>query len=185
MSEIAEALRLHVSSGQKIQLERGAFDHSHWNGYPLAVNHRFVLVRTLDDFDFDGFAVLRVEDLTAVYAGDPENFFDQVLRAEGLLESLPPAPELRLDSWQTVLEDVRRLSGYAIVECEAHVDPEFYLGRLIEISAEHVALRYINVAGLIEEDLTHVPLEDITMVRFDERYIRYFAKYAKDERVTH
>lgn len=185
MSEIAEALRQHISSGQKVQIDRGAFDHPHWNGYPLAASDRLVLVRTLDDFDLDGFAVLRMEDLTAVRSGEPERFFDHVLRAEGLLDAVPPAPSIRLDGWQSVLEDVLRGPGHAIIECEGLEDPEFYLGRLVDVDAERVALRYITVTGLVEEEITHVPLEDITLVRFDERYVRYFAKYAKDERALH
>jgi hypothetical protein len=185
VAAIAQELRPLVGAGVKVQIERAALGGSCWNGYPLAMTDDLVLMRTLDDFDLDGFAVLRLEDITRVRAGDAERFFDHVLRAEGLLDALPTPPPIRLDALRSALEDVRRLHGHAILECEALDEPEFYLGELVSVDEGAVSLRYITVTGVVESATTEVPLEDITIVRFDERYIRYFAKYARDERLFH
>lgn len=185
VSDVVAALRRHLRAGHKVRLTRGRLGDEYWSGYPLDMSEDYVLMRTLDDFNPDGFAVLRIEDLTEVRCGDAERFFDFVLQAEGLLKDLPKPPPIRLDSWQSILEDILRYRQYAILECEALEEPEFYLGKLVDVTPLKVSLHYINIKGIMEDAITEVPLEDLTIVRFDEKYIQYFSRYARGESALH
>ncbi len=178
---IAEALHRAVERGEKVQIERLGLENEHWNGFPLVANDDFVLMRSLHDFTLDGFAVLRVRDITAVRSADTERFFERVLRAEGLLDDLTPPRPVLLRSWRSVLESVRAHYRYAILECEAVDSGDFVLGEVVSVDDDAVSLRYIQVNGTRERELTRVALHDLTLVRFDERYVNYFGKYSVSE----
>lgn len=179
---ILEVLDRAIERRQKVQLERITGGRTtYWNGFPIERTADFVMVRTLDDFRLDGFAVLRLGDVVAARSGDPERFFERVLRSEGLLERMPSPGPIRLDNWVNIVEDVGARHKNAIVECEALDQPEFYLGELVDVDHDALRLLYIHVNGTKEVEPTRVPLDDVTLVRFCERYLELFAKYAVPE----
>ncbi len=178
---VAEALHRAIERGENVQIERAGMQHEHWNGFPLVVSDDLVLVRTLHDFTPDGFAVLRLRDVTGVTSGDAERFFERVLRAEGMLDGLPAPRPVLLRSWRSVLESVRAHYRHAILECERVDEDDFVLGELTGVDDEAASVRYIQVDGTRERDATRVPLDELTLVRFDEQYINLFGKYALAE----
>ncbi len=176
---IAEALHRAVERGEKVQIERGGLENEYWNGFPLVVSDDFVLMRTLHDFALDGFAVLRLRDVTAVRSSDTERFFERVLRAEGMLDKVAAPRPVLMRSWRSVLESVRAHYRYAILECER--EGEFLLGELVSVDDESVSLHYLQVNGTRERALTRVSLDELTLVRFDEQYVNLFGKYSVAE----
>lgn len=179
---ILEVVDRAIERRHKVQLERLTFGRTtYWNGFPIERTADFVMLRTLDDFRLDGFAVLKLADVVAARSGDPERFFERVLRAEGLFERLPSPGTIRLESWGSIVEDVIARHTNAIVECEALEQPEFHLGQLIDVDHEALRLLYIHVNGTKEVEPTRILLDDVTLVRFGERYIELFAKYCVPE----
>ena len=83
-----------------------------------------------------------------------------------------------LRSWRSVLEAVRLHYRYAIIECERPDGADFFLGELAGVEGDEATLHYIQVNGTREGALTRVPLDDITLLRFDERYVNLFGRYA-------
>ena len=173
---ISEALHHAVERGEKVQIERAGLENEFWNGFPLVVNDDFVLMRTLHDFALDGFAVLRVRDITSVRSSETERFFERVLRSEGMLDKLSAPRPVLLRSWRSVLESVRAHYRFAILECEREGD--FTLGEIVSVDDEAVSLHYIQVNGTRESSLTRVALDDLTLLRFDEQYVNLFGKYS-------
>lgn len=179
-----EILQNAIEKNQKVQVTREGLTHERWNGFPLVLSDDFMLGRTLDDFFLDGFAVLALKDITNVTSDDADRFFEQVLRAEGMLENLPQPRPVLLRSWSTVLESVRAHYRHAIIEGETLDEDEeslFILGEIARVDHDAAWVHYIRVNGLKETELTEVALEDVTIVRFDERYVRMFGKYATSE----
>jgi len=176
---IVAALQRAIDHGDNVQLERASAENPTWNGFPLALDGDLLLVRTLDDFFLDGFAVMRVRDLVEVRDGAAERFFHKALRAEGLLDALAPAPDVPLRSWRAVFDAVRARYRFAIVECERDDDAGFYLGELVaDDDRDSAALHYIQIDGTREGAVTRVPLDEVTLVRFDERYVNLFGRHA-------
>lgn len=178
---ITEALQRAIDRGENVQIVRSMVAHPTWNGFPLALGDELVLVRSLHEFAVNGFAVLRLQDITAVLSTDAERFFERVLRAEGALDEAPAAKAVPLRSWRSVLEAVRRHYRHAIIECERAEGGDFYLGELAGVEGDEATLHYIQVSGTRERQLTRVALDDITLVRFDERYVNLFGRYALGE----
>ena len=76
------------------------------------------------------------------------------------------------------LEAVRAHYRHAIIECERPEGSDFFLGELAGVEGDEATLHYIQVNGTREGALTRVPLDDITLLRFDERYVNLFGRYA-------
>ncbi len=175
---IVAALERAIDRGDNVQLARGFAGNPTWNGFPLALDGDLLLVRTLHDFDLDGFAVMRVRDLTEVRNGSAERFFRRVLHGEKSLEGLT-TPDLPLSSWRAVMAAVRAKHRFAIVECERGDGSGFFLGELVpDDDVDSVAMHYVHVDGTLEGAVTRVSLDDVTLVRFGERYLNLFGRYA-------
>lgn len=163
----------------KVQFERAtSAGTTFWNGVPLRVTDELVLVATLDQFRFDGFAVMRWDEVVEVHSGDNERFFERVLRTEGLLECFSHPGQVRLDTWLTVLEDVRARHRHLIIECEALPEPAFHIGELFDLTTNAAFVRYIHANGIKDATPTRIPLDDITMVRWGEHYVEMYGKYS-------
>lgn len=175
---IAEALHGAVERGEKVQITRAGMAHEVWNGFPLVVSDDYVLVRTLHEFALDGYAVMRLRDVTDVSSGEPERFFERVLRAEGLLDRVTAPRPVLLRSWRSVVESVRAHYRFAILECEASDENDFVLGEVASVDDEAASVHYIQVNGTREADVTRVALDELTLVRFDEQYVNFFGRYA-------
>ena len=178
---ITEALQRAIDRDENVQIARSMGPHPTWNGFPLALGDELVLVRSLHEFAVNGFAVMRLRDITAVLSTDAERFFERVLRAEGALDEAPAARMVPLRSWRSVLEAVRLHYRHAIIECEGPEGGAFYLGELAGVEGDEATLHYIQVNGTRERALTRVALDDVTLVRFDERYVNLFGRYALGE----
>lgn len=146
-----------------------------------AVGESLVLVQEVRDFHRRGFVVVRRADVVEVAEGEVERLFSQMIDAEGVRGELVTAPALDLDDWSSCLRDVRRASGAVVLECEALDPPAFYLGRLTAVTRESASMRYITVEGVLEREVMEVPLDDVTLVSFDDRYSRFFGRHAADE----
>ncbi len=182
LQAITDALQRAIDRDENVQIVRGALGtHPTWNGFPLALGDELVMVRSLHEFAVNGFAVLRLRDITAVLSTDAERFFERVLRAEGSLDEAPVARAVPLRSWRSVLEAARLHYRHAIIECERPEGGDFYLGELAGVDGDEATLHYIQVNGMKEKALTRVALDDITLVRFDERYVNLFGRYAHGE----
>ena len=89
--------------------------------------------------------------------------------------------EAEYDTLIAALEAVRAHYRHAIIECERAEGADFFLGELAGVEGDEATLHYIQVNGMRESGLTRVPLDDITLVRFDERYVNLFGRYALGE----
>ena len=181
--DVLEALEAAIERRELVQVTRAGLREEAWVGTPLAVSERLLLVRSLREFAFDGFAVMRLEDVTAVRAGEAEAFVARVLEAEGMLRALPSPKPLPLGSMRALLEGVRAHYRHAIVECEEADEERFYLGELGSVDGAVLELHYIQVNGTREREATRVPLDEVTLVRFAEQYVSLYGRYALAEGV--
>lgn len=150
-------------------------------GVVEAAGESLVLMQALQGFHRRGFVVLRRSDVTAVREGDAERLFGRIVAAEGVDGELRAAPSIDLDGWWGCLRDLRRMGFALTLECEALDPPAFYLGRLEGVTRESAALRFITVEGVLERAALTVPLDDVTLAGFDDRYSTFFGRHAVDE----
>ena len=144
------------------------------------VGESLALVQEIRDFHRRAFVVLRIADIVAVVDDDVERLFGQMIAAEGVLAELVEAPRLDLDHWFGCLRDLKRRYEALTLECEGAEPPAFYLGRLTAVTREAASMRYISVEGVLEREAVEIPLEDLTLACFDDRYSTFFGRHASE-----
>lgn len=171
----------HIGTSRKVLLERSTPSHPRISGYVLAVEQGLVLLHQFDDFEPDGYCVLREHDITSLRSGEHERHWDHMLESEGLLGGLSDPPRIDLSSLASAIQSIAAIERFLIIECEDDREPieDFYLGELVEIDAESVHLRSVDALGQWELNVAMVPVAEITQVQFNTAYLRRFVKYIR------
>jgi len=174
------SLAEHVGTGRMIRLDRGLSGEPSLHGYLLGLSPELGLMHCFDDFEPDGYTLFRLEDVLALERGAHEEHWDKMLRGENLLAGLHPAIRVDLTDITSALRSIHPSYGDVIVECEDESEEEgdFYLGRLLEVTRDHVALHYVDALGRWDEAPTLISIERITKIQFDTPYLRRFMRYA-------
>jgi hypothetical protein len=177
-----QALRRATQRKEAVRIARHGAAAPHVYGFPLAVGRSHVLVRDVDDFDVDGFTVLPLRDVADVRSSERERFLERVLRDEGQLRAVnAPRFALGLGDWSEVFSTLGRAGEIVIVECERPPDDIFCIGVVTGLAPDAVGIHQFDATAVWDPAPTVVPFEQITRVRFDERYIHVFARYVDDD----
>lgn len=126
--------------------------------------------------------ILRTSDVSEVQCSKTEVFQQQRLADEGVLSTVPFDFALDLDSWRTAIGGLLGAHSIFILESECLADPDFAIGRILELGDEQVSLKYFTGAGTWDEDPIQLNYSDITSCQVGTNYInvyqRYFARVA-------
>jgi hypothetical protein len=161
------------------KIRRDKIDHYVYHGFILGLSSELVLFQSCEEFTLDGYTVIRINDITSLRSNKYERFFTKMLKSEGTLDEVGIAHSLNLDSWQSLLQDLKKLNQNVIIECEVgdEEEDEFFIGKLIRVNRKSVSLLYFSALGKWDDEPTIIPFDEITKVRFDEKYINVFSKY--------
>lgn len=106
--------------------------------------------------------------------------FKRILKAEGVFNSdYGIKNKVRLNDWQTIFNDLKKHDYQIIVECEDLKEPLFVIGPIQKVNTNSVSIQYFDPTGLLDKKPTKVQFKDITLVKFDCRYINVFRKYLR------
>src|SRR5450432_3290777 len=101
-----------------VKLERRFPGELAMNGYPFAVSERLTIVQQFWDFHDEGWALIRLEDLTGVVRDERVEFMETILRRENLPPRNPPFT-VDLSSITAAIRSVQAARLPVIVECES------------------------------------------------------------------
>jgi hypothetical protein len=174
-------LRCHVGTRRKVRIERNTPSEPFLNGYVLAMDNGLILMHPFDDFEPDGYTVIRERDVVSVRSNEYERLWDRMLDGEGLLAGLDEAPGVDLSNMQAVIVSVAAQYRFVIIECEDEDEDEhiqvFYLGELVEVAGDVVHFRCLDALAKWDTEIAAIPVAEITKVQFDTPYVRRFTKY--------
>jgi hypothetical protein len=174
-----EQLRSFVSTRKKVRLTRCVPSEPLHNGFVVGVGRDWVLLQQFHDFYPEGYAALRVRDITDIRSGEYERHWERMLAGEGILDRLEVAHDVPLQDLPELLKALQQRGDNVIVECEdAEEDIEdFYIGRILSVVGDTLAFANFDALGHWDEAPHTIPLEEITKVEFDTPYVRTFSKY--------
>lgn len=149
-------------------------------GFPVAIGKELCIFARENDFQLDGYAALRLEDITLTEAVDDNGFMKKLLTGEKLYEKAT-APRLTgADSWKALLDGVQAsFGGWLTVESETEEEPAFAMGLISRLDSNFLYLRQVEPDGSFHQETTTVPLQDILTVTFGGRYVETYRKYCK------
>ena len=141
-------------------------------GVPVAVENELVVL--------DGYCALRTGDITEAEQMDDVPFLKKVMAGEKLYDAVK-APDFACRGWQELLEGIMaQYGGWAAVECEGNPEESLYfLGRLMKVDSRYLTMKRVDALGNWLSDPLVLPLDDVTLVSFGDRYLEIFRKYCK------
>jgi hypothetical protein len=181
MDPVLEQLRAAVARREFVRVAREAVTAERIHGFVLAASDALLLMQEFRDFTPEGWAVVRLRDVTGARSDANERFAERVLEGEGIRVSSPPST-LELDSWATVFASLLRGEWpLVLVEREdAGDDGDIWVGRLLGAGETAAALRYVNPLGVWDAGVDDIDYDDVTVVRFGDRYTTVLARYTDD-----
>jgi hypothetical protein len=156
-----------------VTIERKKLDPYRVYGVIVAQSPALTLLHRMDDFQFDGYLVMRTNDLTRCDSSESDDYCESLMRREGLWETVPRwVKKLRIGGWHELLDD---LVGKVVI-LEDEVRQSFHVGPLLAAQAKQAAIHYFDGCGRLQ-DVEKVAYGRITSVQFGDRYSTIHAKY--------
>jgi len=180
MAESTRNLSTHAGTRRKVRIERNRPSNPRLGGYVIDVANGLALVHQFDDFQPDGYAIIRERDVVSVRQGEHEAFWDRMLENEGLLGGLDAAPKLDLSGMAAAIAIAAARYPFLAIQCEDEDEDiqDFYFAKVMSITETHVDVRCVDGLGRWEEP-DPVPLEDVTLVEMGTPYLTRFGKYVR------
>lgn len=147
-------------------------------GYLIENISPFLLIHQQEEFNLNGFSIIRKDQFDSIRYGKFEKAIENILLKEEISnKDLKPEFDLDLTSWASIFSSLKKADRHVIIECEHK--GYFFIGKIEKVKKKSLELRYYDAAGLWEKETTKIKYKKITIVKFDERYTKTFRKYLK------
>jgi hypothetical protein len=175
-----EVLRKHILNKNFVKIKRtirGA-DQSIY-GFILDFSASHVLLHVAEEFLLNGYYVFRKDQFDSLRCNAYDRTYKRIFKAEGQLEQVGLNAKIDLKNWQTIFQSIKKLNYNIIIECEDLKKPLFEIGPIKKVYKNQVHILYHDPNGVLEQKLTPVHYEGITIAGFGDRYSSVFNKYLK------
>jgi hypothetical protein len=167
----------------EVRVARDILDAGAIYGVPLDVSAELVLLATVKDWGIDGYALLRIGDVSEVRSDETERFSERVLAAEGeLVRLVPPSPSVPVSSWAAAFEALRASGRFALVHEEQYEGEPMCVGPIVGLTDTGVLVHYVDTVGVWDPEPSEICIADITLVQFDDRYSTVFGRNVMESR---
>ena len=103
-------------------------------GFPIKISDDFLLMTVVNDFHDEGFAVLRLSDISDAYSKDSDVFYEKICIFEGLQNKIRQCIVKDVCSIKDVFQQMANYDGFVSVQCENQREKcAFFLGKIIAI----------------------------------------------------
>jgi hypothetical protein len=176
-----DMIKGHVDKKDYVKIERTVTEGSaDIYGFILQLSKDFLLIQKEEEFYLNGYGIIRKDHFDAIRCNKNDKARKKILKAEGIINTdYGIKNKIRLTDWRTIFEDLKKYDYHVIVECEDLKDPLFLIGPIKKINKDSVQIQYYSPAGLLDRKPTKVNYSDITLVKFDDRYINVYRKYLR------
>lgn len=153
-----------------IAVTRAAFDECPVMAFVTAATENLVALHIVaDDINYDGYRVVRLEDVTALECPvHNAAFIEEVLAARPSTDA--NASDVDLHSIANAIEWAGEAFKLITIHREQDDPDVCHVGRLVERLEDRVVLQEITPAAAWEDDPTEYSLSEVTRVDFGGRY---------------
>ncbi len=156
---------------------------THFEGIIFEQSNKFIFMNDTNDFNFDGFIVLRKTDISEIKCTDNERFFKEIIDNEKITDLIFQRRrnlEFKLDNFQGMCNCLKNLNLPIIVECKYGNDKRFLIGPINDVEDKKVRIKYFNSRGEFDIKPVSAKYKEITFLRIDSPYANMFYKYTKE-----
>jgi hypothetical protein len=179
--EYNDMIKRHVDKKDFVKIKRTVTEGSaDISGFILLMSKDFLMIQMEEEFYLNGYGIIRKDHFDALRCNQNDKALKRMLKAEGIIDSdYGIKNKIRLTDWRTIFNDLKKYDYHVIVECEDLKDPLFLIGPIKKINKDSVQIQYYSPTGLLDKKPTTVKYTDITLVKFDNRYINVLKKYLR------
>ena len=130
------------------------------SGVPVKYNEKYIMVNIYEDFQFDGFCIFDITEIENIYQSKAEN--------------------INIENFINVFNYFKDNEENIIVECGEYDDEDysFSIGKVEKVTEKYIEIKYFDyMAKWDEDEFDMVYYDDISVVSFGKRYIKYMSKY--------
>jgi hypothetical protein len=176
-----EMLQRHINKKDFVKISRTVTDgDADISGFILQMTKEFLLIQMEEEFYLNGYGIIRKDHFDSLRCNKFDKTLKRILKVEGIIEShFGIDKNINLRNWKTIFKDIKELYQHVIIECEDLEESLFVIGPIKRVNKESVSIQYYDPTGLLDKKVTTVKYKDITLVKFDNRYINVFKKYLR------
>ena len=181
-----------IKKQSQISIEREAIDDEPITAIPIAMSKKLLLIHYLYDFQFDGFKVLTMKDISRVKRGKVEKFHDKILKKEKIKKSV--SPDVKVDSWRDFFHSIARENKLIDISLERKTpgfEQTFFVGKVVSVNKKSINLLEISTLGKYDkkrkkyrfklfERGTKIKFKDITAVSYGNRYSEVLDRFSEE-----
>lgn len=177
--EMQDRLKNAREKRQLMALYRDGLEQSaDYTGVPVLLCRELVVLLRENDFAPDGYAAMRVADITYMEQVDESPFIRKLLAGEKFYDRVATPRLVGAESWKSLLDGVKAsFGGWLTVETMGDEGCCFFMGSIARLDSNFLYLRQVEADGTIHQEETTIPLQDIITVTFGGRYIETYRKY--------
>jgi hypothetical protein len=160
-----------------VSLRRAGVDENSIQGFVLGVSAELVLLQYVYDFRLDGLMILRIADISEINCSKTDQFQEGLLQVEGLLRSIPFDYSIDLSTWPTAIAGLGEDYPLLVLECELLDEPDLAIGRILEVGAEEVCVKYFTGAANWLEEPVLLEFSEITCCQVGTNYLNVYQRH--------
>ena len=148
------------------------------SGVPVKYNEKYIMVNIYEDFQFDGFCIFDITEIENICYDETYEFINHRCKEEKIYPS--KAENINIENFINVFNYFKDNEENIIVECGEYDDEDysFSIGKVEKVTEKYIEIKYFDyMAKWDEDEFDMVYYDDISVVSFGKRYIKYMSKY--------
>ena len=173
-------LQKHIAKKHVVKICR-TFRYTENNifGYLLAISSKFLLVQVQYDFIIDGYAIMPKSSFDSIRFNKYDKELTKILVSEGSEQSWGIAYEIDLTDWRAIFTCLKNMDIHVTIDQEYLKDAPFLIGPITDVRKNSLSVKNYDATSRLNKTSTKVKYEDITMIKFGDKYTKTFRKYLK------
>ena len=179
LNEIIETIEYHINNEMIIKIKRENIDDNEILGFPLGLSEEILLISRVVDFRDDGCLIIRLKDITDAYSLESNSFYEEICKKEGVRAiAQNENPITNISDLHLILSKLVGFKGFVSIQCELEDNELYYvIGEIISVQEKEIKFRSFDLQGKWTDKELSIPIDDITMVGFNDNYSKMFYKY--------
>jgi len=150
------------------------------SGVPVALSPRFLVLHEISEFYLYGFTVLPLDTIEEIHQDAADQFIDQILRAEGIMDKVGLNHSVDLASWMSLFSSLEKTDLTVTLQCEELNEDYFFIGKVKRVDEDAVWIHHFDSEGVLSETWDLIPFESINKVGFDEPFANMLSRHLRN-----
>ena len=152
------------------------YDPNYFYYYPNAVNDKFIMGQSEEDFSLDGYCIRKISHLKKVEIKDDK--CNEINKMFGITDQVIK-PDVDISSWRSIFESLSKLDTYIVIEDD--FNEQFAIGIIEKVLKDKLYFKPFDADGVWDEVGLEIRYSQITSVLWDTRYAQYWKRYLERE----